>query len=75
MVVRHAWLAAHVVWLIAWLTLDLLWGGLIAADFSTAGLQQAYMFVLYPLGVILLLLLWASVRAIGAIKRRFAKPS
>jgi hypothetical protein len=72
---RHPWLGAQVAWFVAWLALDLLGGGLIAADFSTAGLQQAYMLVLYPLGVTVLVLVWAGVRTFAAAKRRFLKAS
>ena len=75
MLSRHPWLSAHAAWLAVWLVLDLLWGGLIAAGGSTAGLQQAYMLILYPLGVTILLLLWAGARTSRALKRYFAKPS
>jgi hypothetical protein len=71
---RHPWLATHIAWLIAWITLDLLGGGLIAAGFNTAGLQQAYMLLLYLLGVAVLLLVWASVRIVDAVNRRSPIP-
>ena len=68
---RHPWVTAHVAWAVTWLALDLSWGGLLAAGFSTAGLQQAYMFLLYPLGFAVLLLLWASARATALVRRHF----
>ena len=72
---RHPWRAAHVAWLVFWLALDLIWGGLIAAGGNTAGLQQAYMLILYPLGAVVLLLSWVGARTLRAFKRHSAEPS
>lgn len=60
-------------WTGLWLALDLGYGGLIKADFSTAGLQQAYSFVLYIVGWLGIAVVFA-VRGLRAFRRRVAKP-
>ena len=62
---------AGAIWSALWLVLDLTWGGFIQADFSTTGLQQAYSFILYFVGWVVIGL---SSIAWG-LKRRFANPS
>ena len=72
-------LIAGVLWTVAWVVIDLRYGGLIEADFSTAGLQQAYSQALYFVGWALIFMIWGIVHTIRALTRRFAnrnaKPS
>jgi hypothetical protein len=60
---------AAAIWTAAWIPLDLWIFGLIEADFSTAGLFQAYSAVLYPLGLALIFTLWA-IRRTARIRTR-----
>jgi hypothetical protein len=65
---------AGAIWSVAWLVLDLTWGGLIQADFNTTGLQQAHSFVLYFVGWFVIGL--SSIAwGLMARKRRFANLS
>ena len=72
-------LTAGVLWTVVWVIIDLRYGGLIEADFSTAGLQQAYSQALYFVGWTFIFVICGTVHAIRALIRRFAnrnaKPS
>ena len=63
---------AGILWTGTWVFIDLRYGGLIEADFSTAGLQQAYSQALYFVGWAFIFMIWGIVHTIRALTRRFA---
>jgi hypothetical protein len=61
---------AGAIWSAVWLILDLTWGGLIHADFNTAGLQQACSLLLYFVGWVVILVLGVALVLGGHLARR-----
>jgi hypothetical protein len=67
--VRRLVLVLILVWTVAWLVVDLLWGGLVASGFNVGGLQEALSAGLYLAPAVVILPLWVLLVGRRSVRR------